>query len=185
MSVKYAILGLLHYKDMHGYRIKEHIERNFGFMWSINYGQIYPNLKQMEEDGLISMTEINDVGKKGPSRKQYSITEKGREDFSEWLSSAPERRLLLRDPFLTRFVFLGFGDKEHALELIDEQIALYEKQMKDRYDNLQRWQRHSIYVRLIAELGVNFNEMALDWLKRSREAIEKSTEEELAAAVYI
>ena len=184
MSIKYAILGLLHYKDMHGYHIKEHIERNFGFMWSINFGQIYPNLKQLEEDGLISMIEINNVGKKGPSRKQYSITEKGRKDFSDWLSSTPERRLLLRDPFLTRFVFFGFGDKERALELIDDQIALYEEQMKHRYENMQRWKRHSNYVRLIAELGVDFNEMALNWLKRSRDIIEKCTDDELATALF-
>ena len=47
MSIKYAILGLLHYSDMHGYRIKAHIEKNFGHMWSINFGQIYPSLKQL------------------------------------------------------------------------------------------------------------------------------------------
>ena len=52
MAVKYAILGLLHYRDMHGYQIKKHIEQNFGFMWSINYGQIYPNLRSLADDGL-------------------------------------------------------------------------------------------------------------------------------------
>jgi DNA-binding PadR family transcriptional regulator len=45
MSVRYAILGLLHYRNMHGYEIKRHIERHFGHMWTINYGQIYPNLR--------------------------------------------------------------------------------------------------------------------------------------------
>ncbi len=39
MSIKFAILGLLQYKNMHGYRIKKLIERDFGFMWTVNYGQ--------------------------------------------------------------------------------------------------------------------------------------------------
>ena len=57
MGLKHSILGLLNYKPMHGYRLKEHLERNFGHMWSINYGQIYPNLKKMHNDGLITMNE--------------------------------------------------------------------------------------------------------------------------------
>jgi PadR family transcriptional regulator AphA len=55
MSIKYAILGLLNYSDMHGYRIKEHIEKNFDYMWAVNFGQIYPNLKDLEEEGFIHM----------------------------------------------------------------------------------------------------------------------------------
>ena len=61
MSVKYAILGLLHYRDMHGYRIKRHIEQHFGHMWSINYGQIYPNLKRLEEEGLGSDVRVSQL----------------------------------------------------------------------------------------------------------------------------
>ncbi|MBN2077576.1 MAG: PadR family transcriptional regulator, partial [Spirochaetes bacterium] len=40
---------------MHGYQIKTHIERNFGHMWSINFGQVYPSLKSLEKEGLIDM----------------------------------------------------------------------------------------------------------------------------------
>ncbi|HPI15562.1 MAG TPA: PadR family transcriptional regulator, partial [Spirochaetota bacterium] len=75
MSIKYAILGLLHYTDMHGYRIKEHIEKNFGHMWSINFGQIYPNLRDLEDGGLISMGELVPSEDGGPHKKSYSITE--------------------------------------------------------------------------------------------------------------
>ena len=51
MSIKYAVLGLLHYKDMHGYKIKDHIEKNFGFMWTVNFGQIYNSLKALVRKG--------------------------------------------------------------------------------------------------------------------------------------
>ena len=53
MAIKHAILGLLHYGDMHGYRIKNHLETNFGHMWTVNFGQIYPALKEMLGDGLV------------------------------------------------------------------------------------------------------------------------------------
>jgi DNA-binding PadR family transcriptional regulator len=173
--IKYAILGLLHYTDMHGYRIKGHIERNFGHMWSINYGQIYPNLKKLHDDGLITMKEAAQNGEKGPPRKLYSITDKGKQEFLDWLNTSPEKPMLLRDPFLMRFVFFGFGDTERSIEIIDEQIKRYQKDMERRQKNLTRWEKSGIHVRLIAELGANLNEMVLEWLKHSRDEILKNT----------
>jgi DNA-binding PadR family transcriptional regulator len=179
MSVKYAILGLLHYQDMHGYRIKRHMEQHFGHMWSINYGQIYPNLKKMEQEGLVTKEEVARSGT--PSRKLYSITPAGKEAFSQWLVSDPHGTMLLRDPFLLRFVFFGFGSKERALRLVDEQIALYETQLEKRRENMRKWQRQGIYVRKMGELGLLLNEMILEWLKRSREEIAESPDGEIPA----
>ena len=85
--------------------------------------------------------------------------------------------MILRDPFLMRFVFFGFGDGERALELIDRQIELYEKQLKVRRENLKHWQKKNTYVRLTGELGVGMNEMFLDWLKKAREEISAEMEQ--------
>jgi DNA-binding PadR family transcriptional regulator len=171
MGLRYSILGLLHYRPMHGYRIKEHIERNFGHMWSINYGQIYPNLKKMLHEGLVSMSEEVCEGEKGPPRKLYAITEKGREAFLEWLAATPEGGIVLRDPFLMRFVFFGFGEKRRSLEIIDAQLAAWERQLAKRYANLARWEQSGLYVRLMAELGVRMNEVFVAWLKEARREI--------------
>jgi DNA-binding PadR family transcriptional regulator len=170
MSVKYAILGLLHYKDMHGYRIKEVIENEFGFMWSINYGQIYPNLKQLEQEGLVTKVDI--AQKNGPDKKLYSITKKGEEAFTEWLNTAPERGMLIRDPFLLKFVFLSFGDNERALGIIDEQIRIYMRDLSSRRHRYEHKQNESVHVRLMRELGISLNEMMLAWLERAKAEIE-------------
>lgn len=167
MSVKYAILGLLHYEDMHGYRIKKHIEHNFGHMWTINYGQIFTALRKMEEEGLVVMQDLVPSDNGGPPRKVYSVTPAGRKKFSRWLASAPEKEMLIRDPFLLRFVFFGFGEPRRALEILEGQIESYEKQLRRRRDNLERWRHHGDYVRLMAELGVQFNESYLEWLRRA------------------
>ena len=173
MSIKYTILGLLHYRDLHGYRIKEVIEEHFGHMWTINYGQIYPNLKKMRSEGLISMQEEVRKGEKGPPRKRYAITAAGKKAFQDWLAQSPEGSMILRDPFLMRFVFLGFGDKDRAGELIEEQLDAYEKQLARRYINLQRWESRGPYVKLMADLGVRMNEVFLDWLKHARQELSK------------
>jgi DNA-binding PadR family transcriptional regulator len=179
MSIKYAILGLLHYSDMHGYRIKEHIEKNFGHMWTINFGQIYTCLRELEEESLVLVKEILPSEGGGPFKKSYHITEKGREDFAEWLNSSPEKQMLLRDPFLLRFPFFGFSNPDTAIKLIDEQIDLYKRQLEERENKMNKWQNRGVYVRLIAELGINFNEMYIEWLKHAREEIIKEREKSL------
>ncbi|MDY0045188.1 MAG: PadR family transcriptional regulator, partial [Syntrophales bacterium] len=172
MSIKYAILGLLNYSDMHGYRIKTHIENNFGHMWSINFGQIYPGLKELKNSGLIDMVDVTPSDNGGPRKKLYSITEKGRDEFMQWLTSPPLKPMLIRDAFLLKFAFFGFGDKNAAIEILDTQIKIFEDQLKRRKANLTRWKNIGTYVRLITELGVSQNEMYLKWLRRARKEIE-------------
>lgn len=169
MILKYAILGLLHYRNMHGYRIKNHIESNFGYMWSVNYGQIYPILKKMQQEGLVSMVEV--LQDNAPSKKLYSITPKGREEFARWLASEPEKLMILRDPFLLRFTFFGFGDADRALDLLDKRIELVDQELARRKENLPRWRNENIYVRLLSELGVSLNITMLEWMRHAREEI--------------
>lgn len=171
MAIRHAILGLLHYRAMHGYRIKTQIEQYFGHVWSINFGQIYPNLKSLLNEGLIDMAEENQAGMRGPSRKLYSITEKGKKAFSDWIRKPPEKSMILRDPFLMRFVFFGFGEKKRAVEIIDDQIRLYEKQLALRKERYKKLKDREIHVRLISELGIELNEAFTAWLKRAREEI--------------
>lgn len=171
MAIRHAILGLLHYHPMHGYRIKAQIEQYFGHVWSINYGQIYPNLKSLLDDGHISMTEVNQAGMRGPSRKLYSITDKGRKEFADWIKKSPEKNMILRDPFLMRFVFFGFGDSDRALKIVEEQIRIYETQLDSRKEKYKKMKNREVYVRLISELGIELNDAFLNWLIRAREEI--------------
>ena len=175
MSIKYAILGLLSYSDMHGYRIKTHIEKNFGHMWSINFGQIYPCLKELEKEGLIDMLEVAPSENGGPRKKLYSISKKGRDEFMRWLSDPPEKPMLIRDPFLLKFAFFGFGEGERAKKILDEQIEIFDDQLKRRQANRKKWERQDVYVRLLTELGMNQNEMYLEWLRHARKEIEKQS----------
>jgi DNA-binding PadR family transcriptional regulator len=159
---------------MHGYRIKEHLENNFGHMWSVNFGQIYPILKDLEKKGLISKSKGEPQNNPGPQRKLYSITDKGRDEFAKWLKEPSDKSMLLRDPFLLKFAFFGFGSSEDALKIIDEQITSYESQLERRLMNVSRWESQGPYVQMLSNLGVEFNEMYLGWLKSARKQIEEN-----------
>ncbi|PYI52519.1 PadR family transcriptional regulator [Paenibacillus flagellatus] len=48
----YALLGLLAFGPHSGYDVKRRIEQQLSHFWSESYGQIYPNLKKLVEEGL-------------------------------------------------------------------------------------------------------------------------------------
>src|SRR5262245_15633816 len=49
----YVILGMLKIGRRTGYDIKQMVDFSTRFFWATSYGQIYPELKTLEENGLI------------------------------------------------------------------------------------------------------------------------------------
>ena len=74
----------------------------------------------------------------------------------------------MRDPFLMRFVFFCFGDKSRAMDIIEEQIGVYRRQLAHRQENQKRWQHENVFVKRIVELGIDLNEAFIDWLEQSK-----------------
>jgi len=82
----YLILGLLLEKPLTGYMIKKLTELRFRSFWSESYGQIYPQLKKLAEEGFVKAKEEAEGGR---DRIAYALTKKGRTAFAGWLG---ERR---------------------------------------------------------------------------------------------
>ena len=74
MDVKTIILGFLMDNSMTGYELKKAFSISFSFFSGISYGSIYPALKKMEGEGLITMIhQIADgfrTGRSTPPRKR-------------------------------------------------------------------------------------------------------------------
>jgi len=70
----YMILRALQKKPLHGYAIIKRIELITGDIWKPTTGSVYPLLAQMHSDGLVSVKETEQKGRK---RKFYAITKKG------------------------------------------------------------------------------------------------------------
>lgn len=127
MSIKFAMLGILAEKDLHGYELKSSFDEKVGDFWSLNYGQIYSTLDRLEKEDLV--TYDRQIQDRRPDRKIYSITPKGREALQEWLASPVNRVRALRDEFFIKLVFMDKNSLGPILELIEKQKALYLRQM--------------------------------------------------------
>jgi len=89
MSLRHAILGVLEYEPHHGYALKCVLERGISSFWPVNLAAIYPNLRKLEEEGLVThRNEPTPTGR--PDRKVYSVTDAGREELSRWRRIPPD-----------------------------------------------------------------------------------------------
>ena len=52
-AVTPVVLGLLSLGPRSGYDIKTVVDRSTRFFWAASYGQIYPELRRLEDEGLI------------------------------------------------------------------------------------------------------------------------------------
>ena len=67
----YALLGILTTEHRSGYDIKQFMDKSLNHFWKISYGQIYPTLKRLTEEGLAVVETTSQEGK--PERKEYFL----------------------------------------------------------------------------------------------------------------
>ena len=96
----YVVLGILAMASgQSGYEIRKTIEGTVGFFWGESYGQLYPTLKRLTADGLITTRKP-----KSGTRQEYSIAPAGRAALAQWLA-LPYRDDPPRDEFLLKLFF--------------------------------------------------------------------------------
>ncbi|MCX7747040.1 MAG: PadR family transcriptional regulator [Clostridia bacterium] len=112
-KTKYVVLGLLSEGPMSGYEMKKIISIRFSNFWSESFGQIYPELKKLEEAGYISKTTTDS----NRTRNVYSITDKGLKLLKEWLGQPAEKEIV-RYEILLKLYFGNLEDPKKLLEHI-------------------------------------------------------------------
>ena len=102
-----VLLGLLTIESMSGYDLGQTVRGSVGFFWNESYGQIYPNLKKLAADGLVTSKKERQKGK--PGRHIYSITKKGREHLASWLAVPPQAEIPRNELLLKLFFGAQFS----------------------------------------------------------------------------
>lgn len=85
MSLRYAALALLSAQPMTGYELVRYFDDTVGLMWTAQDSQIYPELRRMEEDGLVR-AETVPRGERA-AKRLYKITARGRTALRAWAST--------------------------------------------------------------------------------------------------
>ena len=127
MSVRYAMLGLLPTKGMHGYELKTRFDRVTGGFWQLNFGQIYSTLDRLEREGLVERVAEAD---EGSDRKIFRITARGRAKLDDWVVRPVSQPRALRDDLFVRLLFCDRSTPDPVLRMIARHRDAYELEMR-------------------------------------------------------
>lgn len=104
-----VILGMLGLGRETGYDIKQFVDKSTRHFWAASYGQIYPELRRLEEGGLVSSRSEPSGGR---ARTVYQLTEAGRGALNHWLTSPSEQLYELRDEGMLKLFFSDLADSD-------------------------------------------------------------------------
>ncbi len=172
---RYAILGMLSLGPKAGYDIKKMTEVSIAHFWHESFGQIYPNLRQLEKEMLVTSRLEPQTGAR--DRRVYTLTDEGEQLFKAWLRepveyAPPRNELLLK---------LFFGD-QLPVENVRSKIRAFRREQRARletYDGLVTWLRHEFaehpslpFWLMTLNYGQHHTRALLAWAAESLEGLE-------------
>ena len=168
MSLRHAILGILDYRDMHGYELVRVLQEGIGLIWPVHHSSLYPNLHRLEAEGLISHRAEREGNR--PERKVYSITSSGREDLHRWLHEPPEFGLPeARSPFFLKLIFTRAENLEEVLTWIEKELSGLEQRAEQFQASSE--QAAPMVVDWLQELGHDWTGIYASSLRDLRERL--------------
>lgn len=116
-KTKYALIGMLSKRPMSGYDIKRIFAKIGEFYWAESNAQIYPMLKKLEGEGLVT-SQLDDSGGKREKRI-YAITAAGKETLLHWLHG-PIEHCVYREELFLKLSLAQHVDKTEAMQWIND-----------------------------------------------------------------
>jgi DNA-binding PadR family transcriptional regulator len=167
-KTRYVLLGLLQEENLSGYELKKIIDLRMSFFWQESYGQIYPELGRMTEEGLIETSTTESQGNSKRERVKYKITAKGEGELKAWMEQENEKDTVRSEILLKMYLSTSKNSVEMRRHLIkfkeqsEEKLKLFhlfEAQLKPLIE-LHNNHRQILYV---LNLGIRQTKLYIDW----------------------
>jgi PadR family transcriptional regulator AphA len=184
-----VILGMLAARPRSGYEIKQLVDSSARFFWAASYGQIYPELKKLEEAGLITG---DDSSQGARQRTTFRLTAEGKRAAREWINKPPEV-LETRDEGLLKLFFAGSIDPKRMAEIARERAAASRAKAAALHAIAEAVDdaggptegpavKPDVGSLTVLRYGIEASEWAAEWFERAAEQLERETSAAAAAA---
>ena len=179
MPLSHAILGSLEYCPMSGYDLKKFFDQSIAHFWSATQSHIYKALEKLEKEGMVESNVIRQEGK--PNRKQYKITNAGRAELRQWVST-PLPSEGPREAWLIQVFFAHVVTNEEITNLFEKRIEslrasllecqLSQKKIEENYKRSGIKRLHDLW-QLTLDYGMDYYENEITWLEKVLPRIHK------------
>jgi DNA-binding PadR family transcriptional regulator len=157
----YIVLGLL---AMGGestpYDLKQMVSATVGHFWSLPHSQLYAEPSRMARAGYVTEHQEQD----GRRRKLYTLTDRGRAAFEDWLRVLTPELYMLRDLALLK---LFFGADAH--DLAEVQLETHRQRLAQYEALREQISEAPIGPRLALDLGIRHERETVNfWIEHAR-----------------
>ncbi len=154
-----VILGMIGFGSHTGYDIKQLVDKSTRHFWAASYGQIYPELRRLEERGLVRGRSEPSGGR---ARTVYELTVEGEQALQGWLASDAALTYELRDEGMLKLFFSDLAP-ETRIENVRAMRAQYER----KHAQLRMLEAKAAEMRsgpsLTLHLGLGMTSWLIDW----------------------
>jgi PadR family transcriptional regulator AphA len=162
-TTSYIVLGLLSFAgEATPYELKQMVSATVGHFWSLPHSQLYAEPTRLARAGYVTEQQEPD----GRRRKLYTLTDRGRTAFEQWLEHLAPELYMLRDLALLK---LFFG--ANVRDLAEVQLETHRTRLAE-YEALHEQMMASkgpAGPRLSLELGIRHERETVDfWAEHAR-----------------
>lgn len=158
MNLQFAILGILTFFPLDGYKLGKIFDKAINGFWNASLSQIYRELGVLEKKGYVT-SEIQEQEDR-PDKRIYFITAKGEQAFDEWLKKCPDSlNAPNRDEFALRIFFggkLSREDLKSHIKIFLEQRKTYSREMLENKKTIQKILAEKKYIEDEKKIGMRF-----------------------------
>jgi PadR family transcriptional regulator AphA len=161
-----VILGMVAFGKRTGYEIKQFVDKTARHFMAASYGQIYPELKRLEEAGLLSAIDVPSGGR---ARTEYDLTPVGREALRDWLAEDKEPLYELRDEGMLK-LFFADSNPERLVPNLRLMRERNERKLTQLRALVEQASHGPEGARLTLDFGISLTQGLVDWcLAKERE----------------
>ncbi|SJM63723.1 PadR family transcriptional regulator [Gulosibacter sp. 10] len=161
MSVKHALLALLHARPSSTYRLRKRFDESAGQSVPLNIGQASSTLQRLERDGLV--TRAGEDEEEGGGQR-WLLTDAGREELERWWRSPVIASQRGRDELVVKLALAAITPGVDVAALVQSQRAATQRTMHDLTRLRRDADREDLVGRLVLDHHLFIGEAELRWL---------------------
>jgi DNA-binding PadR family transcriptional regulator len=169
-----VILGMIALGKRTGYDIKAFVDKTARYFWAASYGQLYPELKRLEDQGLVSGRPEPSGGR---ARTVYELTDAGTAALRRWLESDDAPSYELRDEGMLK-LFLSDSLPERRIDIVRAIRTREERALA----HLRSIEPHAAQgpagPYLTLQMGIGLTEGTIQWCEATERRLAAESEEE-------
>ena len=165
LTVEYILLALIDQKSMHGYELYQELCAMPGIsqIWNIKQPLLYAILDKLEQRGYLASQLAQ--GESYPPRKNFQLTEPGRNSLQNWIKTPVRRARDLRQEFLAKLIICRRYGEPDLLELIHIQQQACQGWFEELQANVPPRDQEHLDEWFVYSFRVNRVKAVLQWLE--------------------